>query len=77
MGVVCELVAERGPRQLKPPPVGSKGDQWVRPNRVAPYGKGDSKSYKGDGKKGKKGSKGQRVAWMTEIHQGGSDISYA
>ena len=95
MGVVCELVAERGwtwddslhevthirsemasllqprPRQLKPPPIGGKGDQWVRPNRVAPYGKGDGKSHKGDGKKGKKGSKGQRVAWVTEIHQGG------
>ena len=74
MGVVCDLVAERGwwwddslhevthirsemasllqprPRQLKPPPLGGKGDSWIRPNRVAPY---------------------QRVAWVTEINQGG------
>ena len=95
MGVVCDLVAERGwswddslhevthirsemasllqprPRQLKPPPVGGKGDSWIRPNRVALYGKGDGKYNKGDGKKGKKGGKGQRVAWVTDINQGG------
>ena len=34
-------------------------------------GKGDGKSHKGDGKKGTKGSKGQRVAWVTDINQGG------
>ena len=84
MGVVCELVAERGwtwddslhevthirsemasllqprPRQLKPPPIGGKGDQWVRPNRVAPYGKGDGKSHKGD--------KGRRALKANGLH---------
>lgn len=59
------------PRLLKQPPLGGKGDSWTRPNRVAPYGKGDGKSHKGDGKKGKKGSKGSRVAWVTEINHGG------
>ena len=63
------------PRQLKPPPLGGKGDSWIRPNRVAPYGKGDGKYQKGDGKKGKKGGKGQRVAWVTDINQGGHNVT--